>query len=341
MNYPILHTEKEILQKLRQNLTPATKDLLCFFSCNLSAYITDPLFMTIPLEDKIVHRGYSVFETTKIFGNKIYQLDKHIDRFEKSINYINLKSKYSHSEFKSIITNLSALARSIEKERDIEIRYFYSAGVGNFSVVVDDSKHTFYAFALRAYNELRPVNGTEEFSVKINELKSQAAKSKNTNYLINAMTTKQSKDKGGFLGIMTDTDGSLLESPISNVAFYLEDGSFCVPPFEKTLAGTTVIRCMDFIEKVLIPEGIVKGIVRDYVTIEDVKVGRVDGEFTDGRKKVKEIMMLGGDFLIPILKLDGMEITKEPGVVARRLQEFLINDKKGEESSEPVPELDF
>ena len=337
MNYPILRTEKEILEKLRQNMTPATKDLLCFFSCNLSAFITDPLFMTIPLEDKIVHRGYSVFETTKIFGNKIYQLDKHIDRFEKSINYINLKSKFSHNDFKSIITNLSALARSIEKERDIEIRYFYSAGVGNFSVVVDESKHTFYAFALRAYNELRPVNGTEEFSVNIQELRNQAAKSKNTNYLINAMTTKQSKDKGGFLGIMTDSDGNLLESPISNIAFLMEDDTYCVPPFEKTLAGTTVIRCMDFIDKVLIPEGIVKGIVRGYVTIDDVKSGRIN----DASKKVKEIMLLGGDFLIPILKLDGMEITKEPGKVARTLQEFLLNDKKGEESSQPVPELNF
>ena len=52
-------------------------------------------------------------------------------------------------------------------------------------------------------------------------------------------------------------------------------------------------------------------------------------------------MLLGGDFLIPILSLDGMEITKEPGIIARKLQEFLINDKKGEESSENVPELRF
>ncbi len=337
MNFPVLRTEKEILQKLRGNMTPATKDLLCFFSCNISSFITDPLFMTIPLEDKIVHRGYSVFETTKIFGNKIYQLDKHIDRFEKSISYINLKSKFNHSEYKNIILNLSALARSIEKERDIEIRYFYSAGVGNFSVAVDDTKHTFYAFALRAYNELRPVNGTNEFSVNMHELRSQAAKSKNTNYLINAMTTKISKDQGGFLGIMTDKDGSLLESPISNIAFLLEDDTFWVPPFEKTLAGTTVIRCMDYIEKNLIPEGLIKKIVRGYIKIDDVEEGRLN----NNQKKVKEIMFLGGDFLIPILKLNGMDINKEPGNIARKLQEFLLNDKKGEDSSEPVPDIKF
>ena len=151
------------------------------------------------------------------------------------------------------------------------------------------------------------------------------------------MTTKMSRDKGGFLGIMTDSENNLLESPISNIAFLLEDNTFCVPPFEKTLAGTTVIRCMDYIEKYLIPEGSVKQIMRDYIKIDDVIAGRLNNE----NKRVKEIMLLGGDFLIPILSLDGLEITKEPGIIARKLQEFLINDKKGEESSENVPEIRF
>ena len=325
MLYPILKSEKEILTKLRSNLTPATKDLLCYFSSNLQSFITDPLFMSIPLEDKIIHRGYSVFETTKIFGNKIYQLDKHISRFQKSINYINLKSNLSNQDIRNILVNMSSIARSIEKNQDIELRYFYSAGVGNFSVVVDDSQHTFYAIALKSYNETRPVNGTNEYTVNINNLKSQASKSKNTNYLINAMTTKMSRDNGGYLGIMTDSEGNLMESPISNLAFYLNDGSFSVPPFDRTLAGTTVIRCLDFIENEMIPKNEILKIDRSYLNINDVP------------QKVKEVMLVGGDFVIPILNLNGYTIGSEPGRVARRLQEFLVNDKKGDDSSEDVP----
>lgn len=324
--YPILRTEEEILKKLKQNLTPATKDLLCFFSSNLGAFITDPLFMNVPLEDKIIHRGFSVFETTKIFGNKIYQLDKHIDRFEKSINYINLTPKYSHNDFKEILLNLSSISREIEKERDIELRYFYSAGVGNFSVAVEDNRHTFYAFALRAYNELRPVNGINEFSVNIDNLRNQAAKSKNTNYLINSMTTKISKDQGGYLGIMVDKDGYLLESPISNIAFFLKDGSFCVPPFDRTLAGTTIIRCMEYINRELIPKNLVKKIKREYVHINEIKNGSIE-----------EIMLVGGDFLVPILSLDGYKMSENPGMIARTLQNFLYNDKQAEESSLEIP----
>ena len=325
MLYPILKSEKEILTKLRSNLTPATKDLLCYFSSNLQSFITDPLFMSIPLEDKIIHRGYSVFETTKIFVNKIYQLDKHISRFQKSINYINLKSNLSNQDIRNILVNMSSIARSIEKNQDIELRYFYSAGVGNFSVVVDDSQHTFYAIALKSYNETRPVNGTNEYTVNINNLKSQASKSKNTNYLINAMTTKMSRDNGGYLGIMTDSEGNLMESPISNLAFYLNDGSFSVPPFDRTLAGTTVIRCLDFIENEMIPKNEILKIDRSYLNINDVP------------QKVKEVMLVGGDFVIPILNLNGYTIGSEPGRVARRLQEFLVNDKKGDDSSEDVP----
>ena len=327
MNFPLLKSEEEIIKKLRETISPATKDLLCYFSSSLGAYITDPLFMNVPMEDKIVHRGYSVFDAIKIFGNKIYQIDKHLDRFEKSINYINLKSKFTHDEYKQMLIKLSSIARSIETnlDQDIELRIYYSAGIGNYSVVVDDTKHTFYAIALKAYNEKRPVNGTNEFTVNIDKLKAQACQSKNTNYLINSMTTKMSRDQGGFLGIMTDDNGFLLESSMSNCAYMMKDGSFCIPPFDKTLAGTTAIRCMDYIENTLIPEGKIKKLIREYININDLF------------DQVSELMLLGGSFLIPILSLNGVKIVDEPGEIARRLQKFLADDKGEEESFEPIP----
>jgi D-alanine transaminase len=329
MEFPLLNSEEEILKKLRENISPATKDLLCYFSSTLNAYITDPLFMNVPMEDKIVHRGYSVFDAIKIYQNKIYQIDMHLNRFEKSINYINLKSKFTKEEYKKILIRLASIARSIEPnlEQDIELRIYYSAGIGNYSVVVDDTKHTFYAIALKAYNEKRPVNGTNEYTVNIDKLKEQACKSKNTNYLINSMTTKMSKDQGGFLGIMTTDDGFLLESSMSNCAFFMKDGSFCIPPFDKTLAGTTAIRCMDYISNVLIPEGKITKLIREYVNISELY------------DNVNEMMLLGGSFLIPILSLNGKKIVDQPGEIARRLQKFLSDDKGEEESFEPIPKF--
>jgi branched-subunit amino acid aminotransferase/4-amino-4-deoxychorismate lyase len=323
MFYPILKNENEILSLLRKKIPPTSKDLLCFFSSHLQAFITDPLFMNIALEDKIIHRGYAVFETTKIFNNKIYQLDQHIARFLKSINYIDLKPAISEKEIKDILIQTAKLGREIEPNNDLELRFFYTAGLGNFSVGVDERYPSFYAFALRVYHSVRPVDGTSEALVNVKEIQDNVVHSKNTNYLINSIVTKKAKQDGGYLGIMVDENGHMLESPISNVAFLLNDGTFSVPPFEKTLAGTTVIRCMQYINDVLIPNGVVKCISRDYVSVNEID-------------KVKEAMLVGGDHVIPILKLGEYKLSESPGEVVRMLQGYLNNDRKSEEVCDEI-----
>ena len=323
MFYPILKNENEILSLLRKKLPPCSKDLLCFFSSHLESYITDPLFMNIALEDKMIHRGYAVFETTKIFGNKIYQLDKHISRFIKSIEYIDLKPSLSSKEIKDVLMRLASISREIEPVNDLEIRFFYTAGLGNFSVNVNDNYPSFYAFSLRVYHSLRPVNGTEEALVTIKDIQDNVIHSKNTNYLINSIVTKKAKSQGGYLGVMVDEYGNMLESPISNVAFVLHNGTFSVPSFEKTLAGTTVIRCMQYVNDELIPKGLLNKISREYVNVEDID-------------NVKEAMLVGGDHVIPILKLGDKRLSDKPGEIALLLQEYLFKDKKSDEVCDEI-----
>jgi branched-subunit amino acid aminotransferase/4-amino-4-deoxychorismate lyase len=325
MLFPILKSEQDILKLLKNNLPPCSKDFLCFFSSHLKAFITDPLFMTIPIEDKIVHRGYAVFETTKIFGNKIYQLDKHIDRLTNSLKKINLTPMYKEEEFREILMKLASIARKMEPDQDIELRYFYSAGLGNFSVFVNENLSSFYAIAYRTDFSVRPIQGVVERSVFVEEIKKNIVSSKNTNYLVNAIVTKKAKEEGGYMGIMVDEHGNFLEAPTSNVAFFMNNGDFSVPPFEKTLIGTTVIRVMEYVEKELIPNGLVKNISRDYVNISNFA------------ETVKEAMIVGGDFAIPILKLNNVNLADEPGPLTRMIQDFLLNDKKSDEVAEEIP----
>jgi len=329
MLFPVLKNENEIIKHMKSHIPPYSNNFICFFSSHLKAFITDPLFMSIPLEDKMIHRGYGVFETTKIFENKIYQLDSHIERLNKSIKKINLTSMYTHEEYREILLRLASLARSIEPSKDIELRYFYSAGLGNMSLIVNEKYPSFYAIALRTDFSERPVNGVEDFLVNLDEIKRNVTTSKNTNYLVNAMITNMSKREGGYLGIMTDDQGNILESPMSNIAFVLNNGDFSVPPFDKTLVGTTVVRVMDYVNKFLIPEGSIKSINRDYVKIDDFE------------NVVKEAMFVGGDFVIPILKINGKQITQQPGEITKMIQKFLICDKKADEVCEDIPQLDL
>ena len=70
---------------------------------------------------------------------------------------------------------------------------------------------------------------------------------------------------------MTDENGNILETSMSNVAFVLKSGEsngsyvFNVPPFDKTLMGTTVVRVLDFVNKELIPNKVVSEVSREYL----------------------------------------------------------------------------
>lgn len=324
---PILKNEAEILKHLKKNLPPSSKDFICFYSSHLKAIITDPLFFSIPLEDKLVHRGYGVFDTTKIFGSKIYQLDSHLDRFMGSIKKVNLNSLYTKEEFKEVLMQMASISRQIEPEKDIELRYFYSAGLGNLSVLVNDNMNSFYAVALRTDFSQRPVQGVEETLVYLDPIKKDISSSKTTNYLLNALVTKHAREDGGYLGIMVDEDGSMLESPMSNIAFVLNNGTFSVPPFDKTLTGTTIIRLLEHVTNDLIPNGHLASIARDYVNVSNFSA------------IVKEAMFAGGDFVIPILKINDVTISENPGPITKMLQDFLLKDKNTEDVAEDIPVL--
>ena len=130
---------------------------------------------------------------------------------------------------------------------------------------------------------------------------------------------------------MTDENGNILETSMSNVAFVLKSGEsngsyvFNVPPFDKTLMGTTVVRVLEFVNKELIPNKVVSEVSREYLNASN---------FQD---VVQEAMLVGGDFVIPILKLNDHVITQEPGPITRKIQEFLVNDKKADEVAEEIP----
>ena len=322
---PLLSNDKEIISILRKSLHPSTKDMICFYSSQLNAFITDPVFMSISIQDKIIHRGYSVFDTTKIFGNKIYQLDKHLDRFIDSITKIYLTPKYSKSELKSILIQMAVVTRKFEPSSDIDLRYFYSGGVGSFDLRVNNNiNNTFYVVATRANNKLRPFDGVKEITVNIPALKNELIPVKSTNYIVNSIVQRKAQMGDAFMGIFTDENGYLLESPTNNIAFVLKDKSFCVPPFEKTLVGTTIVRCFEFIKNDLISKGEITEIRRNYLTLDDVKNNAI------------EVMLVGGDFVIPVLKIDNLEISSIPGDITRKLQNFLSNDKTIDIASEDV-----
>ena len=326
--FNILKSEKDIITTLRKNLPNSSYKNLVFFSSPLNSFITDPIFMSINMEDKIVHRSYAAFEVTKIFKNKIYNLDKHIDRFYKSLETLNLKNHlYSKDEIRLILQRLAAIARKIEPTSDIDMRFYYSAGLGNFTLKVDNNLNTFYAIATKVDNSVRPIEGINETLYNINEIRDKVATAKTTNYLCSSIIACKAHEDGGYLGLISDKDGNILEGVVSNIAFVLNDDTYSVPSFEKTLPGTTAIKCLEFCEKNLIPNNEISKISREDVNIKDIMNG-----------KVKEVMMVGGDFVVPILKINGFEISKNPGKITRLCQDYMKSQRA--EAEDELKEYD-
>jgi len=152
-------------------------------------------------------------------------------------------------------------------------------------------------------------------TVNVEKLKKDLVAVKSTNYLVNSVVQRMAQVEEAFMGIFTDESGHLLESPTNNIAFVMKDKSFCVPPFDKTLVGTTVLRCLEYIKEELMKKNIIKEIRRDYLTLEDVK------------NNVSEMMLVGGDFVVPVLKLDDVEVSQSTGEITKILQTFLSADK--------------
>ena len=86
--------------------------------------------MMIPFDDHIVHRGHGIFDTAALVDGKIYDLDAHLDRFERSAGRSKLRFPASREEIRDIIVKTAAASR----RRDGAIRYWLSSGPGSLEL---------------------------------------------------------------------------------------------------------------------------------------------------------------------------------------------------------------
>ena len=141
---------------------------------------------------------------------------------------------------------------------------------------------------------------------------------KTTNYVLNCINALIARKAGGYLGIMVDSENNVLvlkhikyqEATIANIGILLKSNELLIPPFDNTLVGTTTLRLIEYAEDVLIPKGIIKGILREKIKVDKAK------------EEAKEVMLLGGNACVPILKWDKKQISDKPGPLTLNIQKF-------------------
>ena len=193
----------------------------------------------ISIHDRGFLQGYSVFDTTRTFGHRIFKLDEHLDRFFKSLKYARLdplidKSELSRITMEIVNTNLPL----ISDDDDYWVTQRVSRGIStpegdNPTVIVESVPLPFSARA-KYYSAGMPVVVP---SVRRTPPESLSPRAKIQNYANLVQAEFEAKERNPeSWPILLDMNGNLCEGPGSNF-FIVKDGAVVTPREQYVLAG--------------------------------------------------------------------------------------------------------
>jgi len=322
-------TRDEAIARLQDAVHAKASNFYAMYSSALGGIVTDPALMVLPLDDHMVHRGHSVFDTATLTGGMLYQLDPHLDRLLRSAELARVPLPFPREELRQIILDTAAASR----QREGSVRYWLSAGPGGFGLgPAECVGSSFYVIVFN--QELYPASyytdGMKVITSNIPIKPPLFARIKSTNYLPNVLVVLEAKDRSADNGIFIDQRGMVAESSNMNVAFVTKDRVFRHPVFDAILSGITIQRVLQFAER-LVQQGDLKEI-----RLADVSVN-------EGREAA-EMMLIGSSIKIaPVVEWDGRPIGDgKPGPIAKMLLQLWEEDVRSAADQlvrVPYPEL--
>jgi 4-amino-4-deoxychorismate lyase len=322
---PVL-SQDDVLTKLRAIVHPAaTQQYYALYSSLLGGIITDPALMVIPFDDHMVHRGHAVFDTAAIVNGMMYQLEAHLNRFERSASMARIPLPFQRSRLREIILETAGASG----QRDASVRYWASVGPGGFGLAPGECVGSSFHVMIYAASKTPASVYTEGMKFITSSIPIKPpyfARCKSTNYLPNVLVVMEAKDKHADNGIFIDAHGMIGESSNMNVAFVTRDRVLRHPTFDAILAGCTVTRVLELAKK-LVDDDQLKDIVVADVSIEEAR-------------QAAEMLLVGSSVHVaPITQWDGQPVGDgKPGPIAKALLELIETDmRKGRDQLLPIP----
>src|SRR5918993_847258 len=320
---PLL-TADDVLARLKELRSRQPVSYSSFYSSQLGGIVTDPALMVIPFDDHMVHRGHGIFDTAGLVAGRIYDLEAHLDRFERSAGHSNLKMPCARDEMREIIIRTTA----VSGRRDGAIRYWLSSGPGSLELSpAAGAAPGFFVmiFPGLSYPDRWYTDGLKVMTTTFPIKPALYAITKSTNYLPNVLMQMEAKAAGVDNGVFVDANGNVGESSNMNVAFVTADGVLRHPKFDHILSGCTSLRVLD-LAPALVSQGLIRG-----VEVCDIPV--------DQARAAREMLLLGSSVKVaPIVEWDGRPIGDgKPGPVAGALLERVEQDMRTGDRLIPVP----
>lgn len=293
--------------------------MYAMYSSLVDGIMLDPELMCIPLDDRAFVRGHAVFDTATLKNGRVYRLPIHIDRLFTSARMAKLSLPFgpSEEENRKRITTIVCQLCVASKKREGSIRFWLSAGPGDFGFTPASTEPAFYCCLFGGLPVSDGLTAIQEVTVRDVPMKPPLlAELKSNNYLLNCLTAMDAQSRGGKYGILLHHDDTVGEGPFLNVVFVTKERVMITPPAEGILNGTTVRRAMELARDNLVGDG---GLLCD-VRQEPVSL--------EAAKEAAEVMFVGGDTkIIPIGTWD-CESVGDGGVgpVAAALDKLLKED---------------
>jgi 4-amino-4-deoxychorismate lyase len=308
-------SSEDVLGALRDLRTRQPVGFSAFYSSQLGGVVTDPSLMVIPFDDHMVHRGHGIFDTAGLVEGRIYDLEAHLDRFERSAERSRLALGRSRTQMRDIIVETTA----VSGRRDGAIRYWLSSGPGSLELSpAQGSEPGFFvmvfsglSYPARWYTEgLRVMTTTYPIKPPLYAI------TKSTNYLPNVLMQMEAKEGGLDNGVFIDENGFVGESSNMNVAFVTADGVLRHPRFDAVLAGCTSLRLLELASS-LVKSGLIAG-----AEVCDIPV--------DQARAAREMVLIGSSVKVaPVVSWDGRAIGDgKPGPVAAALLALIDEDMR-------------
>ncbi len=312
MTFPVYNNLEQIVAACPSYT--AQNDYHAMYSSVFGGITTDPKLMTVPVDDHLVHRGDGVFEAFKMLEGKVFLLDEHLARLERSAADIFLDLKHDRYEIKAICKQLIEVCGL----DNALFRLYASRGPGGFTpnpyVSIGPQLYLIVSTlsnpAATLYDDGAKI-GFSQVAVKSGGM----AKTKSCNYLSNVMMSKEAVDSKLNFVINVTEEGDLGEGPTENIAYLTPENDLIFSSFDHTLRGTTLLRLQELSHKM-----VEQGLIRE---MKEAK------QQADGLMNAKEIFMVGTTLdALPVVEVAGKMVGDgKPGPVAKAARALLIEDQ--------------
>ena len=319
-------SKENIFSRIGRQDRPWQEGYLSMYSSQWQGVTIDSELMMIPIDDHLVHRGDGVFDVMRCIRGRIYQMEQHLQRLQRSAEAISLDLPSDYSEVRSIVKQLVLLGG----EKDCLIRVVLSRGPGSFGISPHDCPASQMYINVTRFHDLPNEYYKEGIPLVTSSIpikKSFFANIKSCDYLPNVLMKMEALGQGCQYSVALDEEGFLAEGSTENIGVLSPDRTLKFPGLERTLSGTTVRRIFQLAD-VLVKEKIIKDVKFDQISPEDAYDG-------------KEMFLTGTSLnILPVVSYDERCIGDGvPGPVYSKLSALLWKDMT--ENQERLAPIDW